>query len=140
MKSEVIDPEALVDYRHIYLYAKGHYKRTDVIEDLRKILAERNALEPEDVAKFVILNVVSKLAFNEIKNDDRFQKLIEEFFTYVPDTDGKTRLYSEDTTLIHVINRMLAILANVSVLDNNKNLILNLGNPDFKILPKKDNR
>lgn len=24
-------------FRHFYLYAKGHYKETDIIEDLKKI-------------------------------------------------------------------------------------------------------
>ncbi len=32
---------------HIYLYAKGHYQRGNLIEDLKKIFGERSAIDPE---------------------------------------------------------------------------------------------
>jgi hypothetical protein len=38
------------DYNHLILYAKGHYKKTDTVEDVRKILAVRCGISPELIA------------------------------------------------------------------------------------------
>lgn len=44
---------------HFYLYAKGHYQESDVIEDLKKILSNRSAIplqyvQPRDVARTLL--------------------------------------------------------------------------------------
>jgi hypothetical protein len=47
------------DYRHIWLYAKGHYEYSDIVlEDLQKIISERNMIEPEYVQYEYILKIL----------------------------------------------------------------------------------
>jgi len=61
MEEENINSET-----HFYLYAKGHYKKTNILEDLRKIQSERCGIKFEHTSDTDALSTLTDLAFKHI--------------------------------------------------------------------------
>lgn len=65
---------------HIFLYAKGHYKETDVVSDLKKIMAHRCGLSVEHVQLkdivLVLLGVAFDIMQHEGLNEQRFTQFV----------------------------------------------------------------
>lgn len=63
---------------HIYLYAKGHYAKTDVVKDLRIILGKRCAISPEYISNSDILLTLSQILYPLIQNEYHFADIVRE--------------------------------------------------------------
>ncbi len=107
--------------RHYYLYAKHHYKDGGIINDLKKITANRCGLCEKYVTVEDIIIVLS------IITDNHINKLS----SFIHRLNDKRRFYDKDTTEISIIKTMLSILAYQEV----KNIPIELGEADENILP-----
>jgi len=116
---------------HIWLYAKYHYKRGNVIEDLNKILADRSGIKAEHIDIKSIFIVLCEIVYPYLSEYN--------FVTFLEDSFRKWVDYETTTTLEKVFERLLWILHDVKVKEyvNDKWVILiELDEPDYNILPK----
>ena len=120
----------LQDYRHIYLYAKGHYYKDDSIEDLKVIIGARCNLEPQHVSTEEVFRVLLTITHQHMREDLYVRMLLEAF--------GIRKLFPN---MPHEISDGIKILlANISHVQiysdaEQKDVIVNLGKADSKILP-----
>jgi len=56
-------------FTHFYLYAKGHYHKTDLIEDLKKIAGNYTGCSPESESIGAIMNILSDAITELLGND-----------------------------------------------------------------------
>jgi len=56
---------------HIYLYAKNHYERTDLLEDLKVIIGHTYLLDPVFVTKTDVARILLQLTHEYIVQDER---------------------------------------------------------------------
>jgi hypothetical protein len=105
--------------RHLYLYAKEWYKKSDdILQDLKIIVGERSGLYPEHITENDILIVLSELVWKHLKN-----YTWSAFYQFL--FDCRDRGF---------------IPAFLTVLDLTKKskIGFDLGEPDYNILPKPD--
>lgn len=111
--------------RHFYLYAKGHYHRSDDMKfDLAcivKAYAGVDYASMEDILTLLNSEVYPQVA----KNENTFWAFWK----------GCAPRYEFVEYHRRVMVKMLSILAMVATLDDEGNTILNLGEPDPNILP-----
>ena len=125
------------DFNHVLLYAKGHYKQDNIIDDLKKIYAKRSAINPEDMSLSDVcelsLNALEKYAPNKVSHviEDLFKNSIRLFY------DKKE--YSNEFYLTIILQSILSKLRYILIVKNEK-IILNLGEPDKNILPLVDHK
>ena len=125
---------------HVYLYAKNWYKKTNTLNDLRKIYARRNGVEESDLSDMDILSMLCGLTFQHIKNEMKFGKLmVQQFYRY----KNKKSIFpaiTKTTNIKLTVRELLNILrftqTNEKVGDTWNVLIL-LDEPDYTILPPK---
>ena len=108
-------------YRHFYLYAKGHYLKSDIIEDLRKITAEYCMF---DIADTTVYDIVSGLSM-AVKPYIDFEKFINDLMLFETYSDN----INNDFELI-LIQTMLSTVKFVD-----KKSMSRIGEPDPTILP-----
>jgi len=107
-------------YRHLYLYAKGHYERTTIMEDLKVIIGKRSMILPEHVSEENVLLVTSNAVGTNL-NFIKFIHILSDIRRYYKINDF--------TTLI-----LLTILSHMRFMDI-ADLNFDLGIADAKILP-----
>ncbi len=106
---------------HFYLYAKGHYVRSNKpIEDIKRIVAHRCGLKSYQVSNKDAINILSEVAFRELLRCGNPQYKFEELIWDLMQ-DG----YIYDLT----ITALLRIPCDVKVKD------LDLGFADKDVLP-----
>jgi len=103
---------------HVYLYAKGHYKKTNVIEDLKIIYGKRNGIEPEFITLADIVSNLADLTFQYITVNKH--SLIEFISDISPMSCWKIgaepvelygqKFHSHDSYALAVIKKCLSIL------------------------------
>lgn len=125
--------------RHVYLYAKGHYKQIDTIKDLQQIFAERNGLEAKYILPEAIARMLLSMTYSYIENKHQFLEFVLDLH---PNEFWKCRLEYRDQYDFFkaVIGRCLSILMMTEVLNKDGKIIMNLGDPDPKILPLKEDK
>ena len=111
------------DYSHVILYAKNWYKKTDVKEDLRAILAHRCGMDLSDGELFSVMSGI--LAEHLISKTHLIDATV---FDIVFNT-GLNSHYGK-TVEERFLNKTLSVLANLSRDD-----ILSLEAPNKNILP-----
>jgi len=120
----------------VILYAKGWFKKTDVIEDLRKIYAKRNGMYLEHVSDNDVYSLLTSLVFNlciKSKEDDYpFTCLMEDIFR-----SRNSFGTSYVTNKKYAIESMLSMIRMTEVV-NEGNILIELDEPDYTILPKKE--
>jgi hypothetical protein len=105
-------------YTHLYLYARGWYEQSEnVIDDLKIICGNYSAIFPQYVTRTDIMHHLTHLALFEINRSGNPQY---HFLQFVKATEERG-----------AISACLNALRFVEV-DG-----LNLGNPDYTILPKR---
>jgi len=116
---------------HFYLYAKGHYQKTDLIEDLKKVFAKRSAVpleccQPRDVAIALL-----ELAWKHIAESGNPEYQFIEFISRLSPVDifGQERWSGGDGFWKVLLNDCLPVLRNTKVAG------LDLGEADPKVLP-----
>ncbi len=118
---------------HFYLYAKGHYQESDIVEDLKIILARRSAIpleccQPRDVARTLL-----ELSWKHITESGNPEYNFTEFISRLNPVDifGQER-WSGGSEFWKVL------LADcLSVLRFTKVVGLDLGEADPEVLPLK---
>lgn len=121
----------------VILYAKNWFKKTDIIEDLRKIYAKRNLMALKHISDEDIYRLLSFLVFDlciKGKGSCPFTDLMAEIFRF---QDGRFG-YSQVTRQKNVIKKILSMLRLLNIKDDGK-VLIELDKPDYTILPKKEN-
>lgn len=118
--------------RHIFLYAKGHYKRNDLIKDMKKIIEKRNGIDVEYITCNDIIDNLSNIAWNYINTEYQFLGFINDINPVNNSIFTSTPYNFEES----IISKCLSILKFQKVVD----IPFELGKPDPDILPlsKKD--
>lgn len=117
--------------RHILLYAKGHYFQSqDLMADLRRLVASYTAQEYAGVTEKDVFTVVCDIAIPLILKNGNPKLRIEEILT---DLLSEARLGNVLNTS-DFVSSLLSFLVQAKVKDGDT-VILELGEPDFNILP-----
>ena len=119
---------------HIYLYAKGWYKRTDIFEDLRVIYSHRNGVKPSDIRDDDILLLLSTLTFLHINNKNQFYDFIRRCFD-LASVGPRWSDLKNYIDLKSIIMGLLSIL-NLTKIKEDGKVLIELDKPDYTILPK----
>ena len=123
--------------RHFYLYAKGWYKKTDILQDLKVICGTYSGLDPNDIKLGDIFVVLSEEVYKYINTLNAFMHFVDDLASISAwiyrDIPRDIEYY-----WIRVLRRYMNILSITRVHDDEDVLILNLGDPDPKILPLWD--
>jgi hypothetical protein len=136
-----MEPRKTCDYNHLILYAKGHYKRTDLLADLKLIVAERCALDPEHVSNNDVWQVVSSALIEHASKRQMEEYLGRLFQKGIWDYNRESVIsfaHDDDCPIRRALGMVTGILAHLPVLDKDGNVILELGQPDPKVLPLKE--
>ena len=124
------------EHRHIYFYAKGHYKRTDCMDDLRKILSQWSGVALEYYSDDMIYHVVTNMAYLHVtKNPQRFvtflQKVHDNLLALIGEENNKEN-YTK-----HMIKATVQSILSMLLVLNVKEINGELGDPDYTILPSR---
>ena len=124
-------------WRHLYLYAKYHYERTDIVDDLKTIIAKECLLDKSGVSSAGVVSVLADAAWKHINTEREFKELMERIS---PDSmEMRCRRLLQDGTpydyYTATINALLGVLSMVKVYSNDE-MLINLGEPDFTLLPE----
>jgi len=95
----------------VILHAKNWFKKTDTIEDLRKVYAKRNGMYLEDVSDRDIYEMLTSLVFelrikNELNSDCWFRELMVGILT-----DYSGLIDRDTTTRVEIIKKYLSIIS-----------------------------
>lgn len=131
MKEETI----LNDKRHLYLYAKGHYKTTDTINDLKKIIAKITMIHPEHISIKDIKYWLLSEAYKYINTHHSFIDFLDSncftMHVYTNENKNISNNFAREFNL-YLIYKSLSILR----LSKIKDIDIELGVIDEEILPK----
>ena len=127
-------PPPLHPKRHFYLYAKGHYERSDdMIADLKKIA---HAYCGNEVGEDGLLILVGSEAYEHI-NDHNFVEMLRD----ASPNSLRSSMYklTEEPYAVRIMHQLLKILHFVSVQEKDAygelQWIVNLGEADPEVLP-----
>ena len=115
----------LESYRHVVLYAKGHYLRVNLMDDIRTILAHRSGIEGRHIPDRDIYEQVITVFI--AASDDR---CISDCFRNIFDTFTQP----DAITMESVIRCMFISIRQLTVMSGYEYLF-DIGEPDFTILP-----
>lgn len=121
---------------HILLYAKGHYKKNDIWEDLGKIVAERCAL-PMIASKRDVFQVVIGVTIDLILESPNRRNKLKQFITnasafrFAP---FDLRHENHDSSM-GFIEACLIELMQLPVKDEKGNILIELDEANPEILP-----
>ena len=127
-------------YAHYLLYAKGHYAEREVDGtiwgDMKRIHSHYYAIDEHYISKSDVINCLVRAVQETVKVD-----LLDFISSIDPESCWRIwpRNYSpEDYNYYEaIVYKCLSLLRYVTVLDDNRNPILNLGDVDETILNKK---
>lgn len=135
-------------YSHYYLYAKHHYQRRNLIEDLKKIHGRAYGYDAKHVIEGDIVQVLLSLVWEHYMgaNHTEHPNGYSAFLQFVVDCSpydnwkvgggGSTPIGEKSYEYYEaVIRKCLSMLCFVKVLDENKVVVLQLEKPDPTLLP-----
>jgi len=122
MKEECTVVEIGLDSQIVW-YAKGWFKKNDVIDDMRKIIAHRNKKSPENITEREIINILAEVVgkYYEIINLKDFVLDIVEHLN--PDAD-KFKFQKKYNYYEAVIEALLFKLTILHITDKDVKIIL----------------
>lgn len=125
------------EYRHFYLYAKHHYKHSDdIIEDLKHILGQYVGSDIKYLHATDIANKLLEITGPHIRESQHhLEAFISDIFHQADLYRGKLFGPQMPVETVDLIRAMLSILEFTCVYDDQKKVILELGEPDPKVLP-----
>lgn len=129
----MIDKELLTSYKHILFYAKGHYKQTDVLSDLRILIGDRCGLTADSITDFGVYDVMTDILAHSIGPDALSRWFSSLFRPCVLGTFDSV----VNVTKLDIIKRILTHIRFISVNDSNGDPIIDMGEPDYSILRAK---
>ena len=129
-------PKDTCDYNHLLLYAKNHYQRGVLMDDLKKIVAERcgmfvEHISPDDVWQNVLMCLLKYANQREI---EYFLGRLFQHGVY-DDFDQLSFGYDTNCPIIRALRMALGMLSTLKVMNKDGTPIMELGEPDPKILP-----
>lgn len=120
---------------HFYLYSKGHYVQTNLIQDLKRITAHRCGLNPEQVT---VANIILLLLREVDRLTEGRTTILEPFVTYIreelvvwPTLMNKQRQPSVDEVIIQACLNELSM----TVIRDGNNIVFELEPPNPDVLP-----
>jgi hypothetical protein len=117
-------------WNHVILYSKGWYKRTDTIEDLKTLISKLCGIDREYESLKDIAYVVTEV-FIRVHTKDQ----IERFFN---DVIFSNVYFNESFSREYIIKRMIGWIGCMQVMEKDGEHIINIGEPDYTLLPPKD--
>lgn len=131
------------EYAHLYLYAKNHYRRTDMIMDLRRIVAHRAGCRVEHVDEHAVATVVSEAVMEHLllrfpRPEDRryLTRALAALLVSAGVTPNRwLRQGAPESALQGVCRSCLEYLCGASVLTDGGERLLTLGAADPEVLP-----
>ena len=132
----MINDKEPCDYNHLILYAKGWYKHGNVIEDVRKILANRACMEPEYVSDADVWGCCLS-ALLKYSNSRQIELFLSELFKPNHDEGKPFTWFEPNCPLDRAVKRILVVLMQLTVRGQGEQE-LNLGEPNPSILPLRD--
>ena len=127
-----------VDYNHVYLYAKHHYKRANRIEDLRVILSKRSWVDVKFISANDVINCLLGITWIEINRSGNPAMQFGEFVKHIlPENRWQVNNNKEELEDLDlaIVSACLSILSLSIVKDDEGNTLIELGEPDSSILP-----
>lgn len=124
------DTYIVPEHRHFYLYAKGWYKKTNIIEDLKILVSNYSGIDNNYISEEDIINILSNMIDYHI-NYSNPSKLISKIL--------EIKRYSSLNKEELSINELL-ILSMLSILTflNVSEIPIDLGSPDSNILSLRE--
>lgn len=125
---------------HIILYAKNHYKRTDIIEDLRILVGHRNYCDPKFITKSDVFHVILDITLPHIlyHGEQKPENVLREFFIDLyPVNRFKFGSNEDEDYFLALIRKCLSYLRNTKICRSDGSMIMELDDPDYTILPKR---
>lgn len=114
--------------RHIFLYAKGHYQRNDIVKDMKKILGKRSGINGQHIHIGNVHYVLTALVWHYINHEFRFVDFI---FNLNPNSrKNRTETIPNNFDII-LIKECLFVLMK----QERKHIPFELGEPDPTLLP-----
>jgi len=127
----------LKTFRHVIFYAKDHYEKKDTIQDLRRILSQRNGIYEEDISASLIMEALVRIVYPFIKNSEyQFIDFMTSISPNSPENMWRCKSLNFEYSFEHaVIKKCLSILRFTQVINNEGEQIIDLGRHDPEILP-----
>ncbi len=127
----------IIEYNHVFLYAKHHYKKSDnVLKDLQTILSHVYDLESEDVCKEEVYRVLITLGMEQSRKDLFVNNLLESFGLRFSWLDC---LKEDEKNENNILRKLLHPLFTSKHIVDGK-MINNFGEADSNILPLSEER
>jgi hypothetical protein len=123
------------DFSHLILYAKGWYKREDVLDDVKRILAHRCGLDPDRMSNDDVWRLCVE-ALNQHATPNDVVNVLSELFHPLYDEGIGFIWFDPNCTLVRAIRRILLVLQGLAIFTDGKTLI-QLEEPNEAILPLK---
>lgn len=119
--------------RHFYLYAKYHYHQGNLLEDLKRLLANYCGINVEQLSTKDVIEKLISLIYPHL-NEYKFRELI---LLVVLGDPYQLKGTPDTDTLYSFIHKSLSVLRFVET----KDIPFDLGEPDCNVLPlaKDDN-
>ena len=111
--------------RHIILYSKGWYKKTNHLDDIRQIIAEVSGSELQYIYPSDVYNQLVEIATKYV-GQFQLQECFKDFFKYKRDNT---------ITMEEICERLLGKISIIPV--NYNGIVIKLGEPDESILPRQ---
>ena len=121
--------------RHIYLYAKGHYQKGDLIEDLKRIVGERSSVLPEYITIQDIIVVLVSITYSVMVTKNHFKDSIMDLILSLdPSEFWKISSLSDYDFSTALILKCLSIIKWTDVV-RGEVILMDLGYADSNLLP-----
>jgi len=114
----------------IILYCKGWFKTTDPISDLKVLIGKRCGYDPElcslENIYWHLCEIIKECNDIHPNKNYIYQEILREMFKW-----------ETSITINDVVKQLRSQISLLPVLNKDKELILDLGEPDYTWLPKK---
>lgn len=127
-------------YRHFFLYAKGWYRQTDLIDDLKTIISDRCMVEKQYVTNESIYSVLSKAIQPYFDHPSKFERFSRMLWDIGRGNIFATEMISIDIAFIKTAMSIMFDAVPQSHADNTYSMVISgsLGTPDEKVLPLRE--
>lgn len=127
--------------RHYYLYAKGWYKQSDLLTDLKKIQSIYCGLAPEHITTGDVLGILTGMAYPKLKESEH---AFNDFISLIlPSNTWRTGVVLVENVVGSIPDEDIALCIigaclNIMMKEDVKDIPFELGKPDPDVLPLKE--
>jgi hypothetical protein len=111
--------------QQVILYSKNWFERTELLNDLRVFVSKAYMISLEHMYDYSVYHFITQLWF-KLFDYDKVQMIVRELFKSKRDINYKD-----------IIETMMSDFANLRVYDKDGVEVLELGEPDYSLLPKR---